>query len=139
MKKIFLLIVFLFIIFLTGCGIEDKDEIIKIYKNNEKDFIRAAKTGNFKELKKIKGVRRIYFDNDTARIDFGGEGMGGNSNYYEIQYHKDECCSEFKLNNEFKKFGNGFLYNEKEVKGSGDNIMYFENLGNGYYYVEMHF
>ncbi|MBQ9024169.1 MAG: hypothetical protein IJ105_02990 [Bacilli bacterium] len=140
MKKFLSTIIVFFIIFiLTGCGIEDKDEIIKIYRNNEEKFIKASKTGNFKGLKKIHGVRRVEVYNNTATIDFGGEGMGGNSNYYEIQYHRDECCSGFKLNDEFKKSGDGYLYNENEIKGSGDNIIYFEELGNGYYYVEMHF
>ncbi len=124
---------------LTGCGIQDKNKIIKIYKENERLFVEAVKTKDFKKLKAVFGVKKIYESNNSVSIDFGGNGIGGNSNYYEIQYHYVECCNEFKLNDNFKKYDNGFLYNEKEYDKGGDNIFYVEDLGNGYYYVEMHF
>ena len=44
---------------LTGCGIQDKNKIIKIYKENERLFVEAAKTKDFKKLKVVSGVKKI--------------------------------------------------------------------------------
>ncbi|MBO4562319.1 MAG: hypothetical protein J5772_01765 [Clostridia bacterium] len=125
----------------VGCSGEltSKKKIIKLYGENEAAFLEAAETGDFTALESMKGVLKVIMYDDHAAICCGGSGMGANTDYYEIWWTEKKIESvllgQLASGYDVIPDGNGARYKEKE----GDNEFYAEPLGNGYYYVELHF
>lgn len=124
-----------------GCsnGLTSNKKIIKLYRDNEESFLEAAESQDFAALESIKGVLGISTHEDHTEIRFGGSGMGSNTDYYEIWWTEKKIASVLlgQIASRYDAIpdGNGIRYKEKE----GDNEFYAEPIGNGFYYVELHF
>ena len=140
MKKTVCLIVLLAICFLSACsdGLTSKEDVVKLYTKNEERFEKAAATGNFPDLEKIKGVAKVLVWDDYVDIQCGGAGFGPSTHYYGIFYSEaDNLCAIDVAGPaaELTADGDGYRYKQSD----GDNEYYVEPLGNHYFYYEAHF
>ncbi len=132
MKKILTVLLLLSIVALTSCAanLTDQESVTKLFNKHREEFLDAASTGDFTALEKIRGVRSVYSDGSEVIIWCGGTGMGSNTNYYSIVYSEEKAFDD-----PFLTYENGYLYRQD----GGDNVIYYESLGDHFYYCEEHY
>lgn len=125
---------------LPGCSREltDKDKIIALFRNNENVFVSAVETGDYSEVKKIKGVNDVSVRGDNEETEFycGGMGLVPSSAYFGILYIRGAEGKDYPLvfgdGAEWSADGDGYRFKQAD----GDNDFYYQALGGGFYYYE---
>lgn len=142
MKKMLSLFLALicFILIITACSktATEKSEIISLFQEEEEVFLKAADSGDYSAVEKLKGVQSIYISDKYVEISCGAAGFGSNTHYYGLFYSDDDNMYAMEIvgpEDEMRENGEGYLYQEE----GGDNRYYVESLGNGFYYYEAHF
>ena len=141
MKKTFACLLSVFILVgLVSCSqnLTDKNYIISLFRKNENCFVEASTSGEYNEVKKIKGIQEVIVCDDYVDIQCGGSGLGSSTHYYGIFFSlTDDLCAVDVAGpaDELTEDGNGYRYKQQ----NGDNEYYVEPLGNHYFYYEAHF
>lgn len=134
-----LLILVIILVALPPKNPTSKNAVTKLYIRHQAQFEKAAETGDFSSLEKIRGVHDVSesdprnYEDTWYNISCGGKGFGPSTHYYGIFYSESDV--EAKLNENYHPDGNGYRYKQPD----GDNETYIEPLGNNYYYYEAHF
>ena len=141
MKKTLCLLLALLLCLLPACShnLTDKESILRVYSEQEENFVAAAQSGDFSELEKLRGVQKVYVWEDYVDIQCGGSGFGPSTSYYGIFYSEadDLLAVDVAMGRaeELQPEGDGYWYRESD----GDNRYSVEPLGNHYFYYEAHF
>ncbi len=142
-KKTTALILGLVLVFyLAGCSgnLTDKKRIVSLYRKNEAVFAAAVESGDYAEVRKLRGIREVTVRGDAGEVEFycGGTGLVPGSSYYGILYvaNGEAVFSQLvDASPEWFAEGNEIRYKQS----SGDNDFRYEPLGNGFYYYEEHY
>ncbi len=141
-KYIAIVLLFLIAAALSACtsALDEKSEIIAMYRKNEEIFWQAAKSGNFTAVESIRGVQSVYISETYTDISFGGAGFGSSSHYLGIFYSADDSLSAVDVAgmcfpDELTAQGDGYFYQDED----SDNRYYVEPLGNHFFYYEAHY
>lgn len=119
---------------MTTSGLTSRDAVVRMYEKNEEAFLNAAATGDFSALEEIRGVEKVYVQNECVNFSCGGSGFGSNTQYYGIFYSKDDnlCAIRGPYSKKLEPENNGYRWKEPD----GDNEYYVEPLGNHFFYYE---
>ena len=141
MKKSISLLVLLAMFFaFSACAnnLTEKSDIISLYQKNEEAFLRAAESGDYREIEHIRGIQKVLIWDSYIDIQCGGAGFGPSTHYYGIFYSAEDNLCAIDVagpRDRLVEQGNGYSYQEE----NGDNRYYVEPLGNHFYYYEAHF
>ncbi len=138
-KSLFVVLSLLLVFVLSSCSATNKESVIKIFEKNEEIITKAIETGDFSKAKKIRGIEDIDIGDGYIAFECGAKGFASNTSYYGFAYSPSGNFNSSIGGNISKKecipSGEGFLWKESD----GDNEFYFEEIGDGFIYYELHF
>jgi len=117
-----------------------KKQIFSLVNKNHELLNECIGSNDFSEIKQLKGVKEVTFENGVLDIYCGGSGFGSATNYYGFYYSPSNkplvvWCGHISENNSLLPDGKGYSLK----KPNDDNWYYTERIRENFFYYESHF
>lgn len=121
----------------------EKARIIHYVKKHESLLLSCIEQNDFSAVKKDAILQEIRVQDTYVDFQCQGAGFGPETSYwgfyYSDKYNMTAVLGPLPSGQFFQKSGSGYLWKESWYDPKGDNSYYVEQIGDHFYYYEMHF
>lgn len=121
----------------------EKSRIIHYVKKHESLLLSCIEQNDFSAVKKDAILQEIRVQDTYVDFQCQGAGFGPETSYwgfyYSDKYNMTAVLGPLPSGQFFQKSGSGYLWKESWYDPKGDNSYYVEQIGDHFYYYEMHF
>ena len=117
-----------------------KKQIFSLVNKNQEMLNDCIDSKDFSEIKQLKGVKEVNFENDVLDVYCGGSGFGSATNYYGFYYSPPNkplvvWCGHVSESKRLSPESNGY-----SIRNSNDDNWYYtEKIRENFFYYESHF